>query len=104
MYAMVEISGKQYKAEEGSLLKVNRLAADEGTELTLDSVVMVRTDKDVKVGTPYVKGASVTATVENHGKDDKVVVRKFKRRKNYHRTYGHRSQYSVVRVKGIKGA
>lgn len=104
MYAMVEISGKQYKVEEGALLKVNRLSADEGSELTLDSVVIVRTDKDVKVGTPYVKGASVTATVESHGKDNKIVVRKFKRRKNYHRTYGHRNRFSMVRVEGIKGA
>jgi len=104
MYAMVEISGKQYKAEEGHLLKVDRLSAEEGTELTLDSVVMVRSEKNVQLGTPYVAGATVTATVESHGKGEKIIVRKFKRRKNYHRTFGHRSQFSMVRVKGIQGA
>ncbi len=104
MYAMVEISGRQYKAEEGTLLTVDRLPQDEGSEVTFDRVVLFRTDEGVTVGTPYVKGASVTATVEGHGRGEKVIVRKFKRRKNYHRTIGHRSMVSTVRIKGLAGA
>jgi len=104
MYAMVEISGRQYKAEEGTVLTVDRLPHDAGAEITLDKVVLFRTDKEVKVGSPYVKGASVTATVEGHGLGAKLKVRKFKRRKNYHRTIGHRSKVSTVRIKGLAGA
>ncbi|TVQ36900.1 MAG: 50S ribosomal protein L21 [Spirochaetaceae bacterium] len=104
MYAMVEIAGKQYKAEPGSLLKVDRLAQDAGARLEFDSVLMLRDTETVKVGTPYVEGARVTAVIEEHGKDKKIVVFKYKRRKNYKRTRGHRQQYSVIRVGEIVGA
>ncbi|TVR33157.1 MAG: 50S ribosomal protein L21 [Spirochaetaceae bacterium] len=104
MYAMVEIAGKQYKAEPGSVLKVDRLAQDAGASLEFDSVLMLRDTETVKVGTPYVKGARVTAVVEEHGKDKKIIVFKYKRRKNYKRKRGHRQQYSVIRVGEILGA
>ena len=104
MYAMVEIAGKQYKAEPGSVLKVDRLQQDAGATVEFDSVLMLRDTDAVKVGTPYVSGAQVTAVVEEHGKDKKIIVFKFKRRKNYRRKNGHRQQFSVIRVNEIVGA
>lgn len=103
MYAMVEIKGKQYKANEGALLRVDRVEGEQGDVLEFDSVLMVRDDDDVKLGSPYVDGASVKAVVEAHGRDRKVTVLKFKRRKNYSRKYGHRQPYSTIRVKEIVG-
>jgi large subunit ribosomal protein L21 len=101
MYAMVEIQGRQYKAEKGSLLKVNKLPGDEGQTLEFDHVLMVRDDNDVKIGTPYVKGASVTAVLEGRGRDPKVIVFKYKRRKDYRVKQGHRQDYALIRVQEI---
>ena len=104
MYALVEIKGKQYKATEGSLLKVDRFDSDPGRQVEFDSVLMVSDDKKVKVGQPYVKGAKVVAVVEEHGRDRKILVFKYKRRKNYRRTRGHRQHFSLLRIKEITGA
>ena len=103
MYAMVEIQGKQYKAEADALLKVDRVAQDEGANLDLDSVLLVSSDDGVKVGSPFVKGATVKTVVEKHVRDPKVRVLKFKRRKNYSRLTGHRQAYTLLRVKEITG-
>jgi large subunit ribosomal protein L21 len=105
MYAVVEIKGKQYKAQEGDLLKVDTVEGADGDLLEFDSVLLLRGDDEtVSVGAPYVKGATVKAVVEQHGRDRKVVVYKYKRRKGYRRRRGHRQQYSLVRVKEIAGA
>ncbi|MFW6250105.1 MAG: 50S ribosomal protein L21 [Alkalispirochaetaceae bacterium] len=103
MYAMVEIQGKQYKAEQDALLKVDRLSQEEGAALELEQVLLLSSEKGVKVGSPFVKGATVKAVVEKHIRDPKVRVLKFKRRKNYARLTGHRQAYSLVRVKEITG-
>ena len=103
MYALVEIKGKQYKAEKGAVLNVDKLEGETGTEIEFDSVLLTSTDGGVNVGAPYVKDAKVTATIEDHTKGDKVVVMKYKRRKGYRRKQGHRQQYSVIRVKDILG-
>lgn len=103
MYAMVEIQGKQYKAEQDALLKVDRLSQDEGSALELEQVLLLSSDKGVKVGSPFVKGATVKAVVEKHLRDPKVQVLKFKKRKNYSRLTGHRQAYSLIRVKEITG-
>jgi large subunit ribosomal protein L21 len=103
MYAMVEIQGKQYKAEQDALLKVDRLSQEEGAALELEQVLLLSSDKGVKVGSPFVKGATVKAVVEKHVRDPKVQVLKFKRRKNYSRLTGHRQAYSLIRVKEITG-
>ncbi|MFP4301688.1 MAG: 50S ribosomal protein L21 [Spirochaetaceae bacterium] len=103
MYAMVEIQGKQYKAEQDALLKVDRLSQEEGAALELEQVLLLSSEKGVKVGSPFVKGATVKAVVEKHIRDPKVRVLKFKRRKNYSRLTGHRQSYSLVRVKEITG-
>lgn len=104
MYALVEIKGKQYKVAEGDTLNVDKLEKESGDALEFDTVLLTSDEGKVKVGTPYVSGVKVTATVEEHGKGDKIVVKKFKRRKGYRRTQGHRQQYSTIKVTGITGA
>lgn len=102
MFAIVTIAGFQEKAEKGAKLKVQRLEAKEGDTLTFDKVHLVADGDNVIVGKPLVAGASVKAKVLMHGLDDKIVVRKFKRRKRFHKTYrGHRQQYTVVEVVSV---
>ncbi|GAB1484952.1 50S ribosomal protein L21 [Treponema sp.] len=103
MYAVVEFKGKQYKAEKGALLKVDRIDAEKGAAVDMDRVLLVSGDK-VAVGAPYVKGVTVTAVVEDHGKADKIIVFKYKPKKDYRRKRGHRQQYSLIRVQEIVGA
>ena len=104
MYALVEIKGKQYKAEKGALLKVDRIASEKGDSIEFDKVLMLSNDNDVKIGTPYVEGIKVQGSVEDQIKDKKVIVFKYKRRKNYRRTQGHRQQYTLVKINDIVGA
>ncbi|MBI9102801.1 MAG: 50S ribosomal protein L21 [Spirochaetales bacterium] len=103
MYALVEIKGKQYKAEKGTLLRVDKIDAEEGSALEFDSVLMISGEGDVKVGAPYVDGASVKAKVEEHTKGKKIRIFRYKRRKNYARRMGHRQKYTMVRVEDILG-
>ena len=97
MYALVEILGKQYKAEEGKSIQVDLVDA----EVTYDSVLAVVKEDDVKFGAPYVKGASVVATLKSNIKGDKVRVYKYHRRKGYRRTQGHRQQYSILTINKV---
>jgi large subunit ribosomal protein L21 len=97
MYALVEFKGKQYKAEKGALLKVDRIDAEPGTAVNIDKVLLISGDA-VKVGSPYVEGAKVSATLESHEKDDKIIVFKYKPKKDYRRKQGHRQQYSVIKI------
>ncbi|WP_028973962.1 50S ribosomal protein L21 [Spirochaeta cellobiosiphila] len=103
MYALVEIKGKQYKAEKGGLIKVDKFDAEPGKELVFDSVLLVGGD-DTKVGNPFVAGVTVKAEVADHGKDKKVIVYKYKRRKGYKKKQGHRQQFSILKVLDIVGA
>lgn len=103
MYAVVEIQGSQYKAEKGSVLTVDRMAAPEGDAVVFDKVLMLRDDKGVRIGEPYVKGASVKGVVEEHTRGPKLIVRKYKRRKRYKRTQGHKQHFSRVRIEEISG-
>ena len=102
MYAVVEISGKQYRAEKGAVLKVDRIEAEKGSALSLEKVLLLSGDS-VKVGAPYVAGAAVKATVQDEVKGDKVVVFKYKPKKDYRRTRGHRQSYTLLRVEEIQG-
>lgn len=97
MYALIEFMGKQYKAEKGALLKVDKIDAEPGAAVNIDTVLLVSADP-VKVGSPYIQGAKVSATVESHGKDDKIVVFKYKPKKDYRRKQGHRQQYSIIKI------
>ncbi len=101
MYAVVQTGGKQYRVSEGDTIKVEKLGADEGASVELDKVLMVADGEDVKVGTPYVEGGMVTATVKSHGRGKKVKIIKFRRRKNYLKRQGHRQWYTELQVTGI---
>ncbi|MCL2180627.1 MAG: 50S ribosomal protein L21 [Treponema sp.] len=100
MYALVEFKGKQYKAEKGALLKVDLIDAEVGAAVSIDTVLLV-SGSEVKVGSPYVEGAKVSAVVESHEKDDKIIVFKYKPKKDYRRKQGHRQQYSIIRINDI---
>ena len=100
MYALVEFKGKQYRAEQGALIKVDKIDAEPGTPLDIDTVLLVSSDT-VTVGSPYVQGAKVSATVESHGKDDKIIVFKYKPKKDYRRKQGHRQQFSILKIGAI---
>lgn len=101
MYAIIETGGKQYKVEQGSELYIEKLPQNEGDQVTFDRVLLVNKDGEVKVGNPVVEGASVTGKVERHGRGKKIVVFKYKRRKNYHRKQGHRQPYTKVVIEAI---
>jgi large subunit ribosomal protein L21 len=101
MYAMVEIKGSQYKAEKGEKLTVERVASEKGDVVEFDSVLMLRDEKNITIGEPYVAGAKVKAVVEDHIRGSKVLVYKYKRRKRYKRLKGHRQNYTVLRVEEI---
>lgn len=102
MYAIVEISGKQYKVQEGDIVFVDRLEnLEEGSKVTFDKVLLVSDDKKVTIGQDTVKGAKVEATVVGHGKAKKVIVFKYKAKKNYRRTQGHRQPYTKVQIEKI---
>lgn len=103
MYALIEFKGKQYKAEKGALLRVDRVDAEVGSGLDIESVLLVSGDT-VKVGSPYVAGTKVSAVVESHEKDKKIIVFKYKPKKDYRRKQGHRQQYSFIRIGDIIGA
>ena len=101
MYALVKIQGKQYRAEEGVSVQVDRIDVDEGQLVEFDSVLLVKDDENVRVGTPFVAGVTVTARVESHGRGQKIVIFKHKKRKNYRRKMGFRDHHSVIRFEGI---
>jgi large subunit ribosomal protein L21 len=101
MYAIVEAGGRQEKVTPGEVLLVDRLEAEPGAEVRFDKVLLVETDAGLMTGTPYVPGASVTAVVDAQTQGKKIRVFKMKRRKQYRRTRGHRTQQTRVRVTGI---
>lgn len=100
MYAVVEINGKQYRAEKGAVLRVDRMEAEKGASISMDRVLLVSGDT-VSVGSPYVAGASVKAVVQDEIKGDKVVVFKCKPKKDYRRTHGHRQPYTLLKIEEI---
>ena len=105
MYAIVEIRGKQYKVQEGDIVFVDRMdEVEEGKEITFDKVLFLSYGKKVTVGTDTVKGAKVKATVIGHGKSKKILVFKYKAKKNERKKQGHRQPYTKVEITGIKTA
>ena len=101
MYAVVEIAGLQVQVEEGAVVRVPRLDLEEGARQVHSDVLLVRTDSATHVGSPHVHGASVESTVLGHGRAEKIVVFKIKRRKNYRRRSGHRQDYTELKIDGI---
>ncbi|TVP91076.1 MAG: 50S ribosomal protein L21 [Thioalkalivibrio sp.] len=103
MYAIIATGGKQYRVAEGDLLRVEKLEAEVGSDVDFDQVLLVGEGDDVRVGAPLVDGGKVTATVESHGRGDKIRIIKFRRRKHHRRQMGHRQHYTAVRITGIAG-
>ncbi len=101
MYAVIKTGGKQYRVSPGQNLKIEQLEADVGATIVLDQVLMVADGEAVKVGTPTVAGAKVSATVVSHGRGPKVRIFKMRRRKHYQKTQGHRQNYTEIRVDAI---
>lgn len=99
-YAIIRSGGKQFRVEEGATLRVPLIEKDAGETVELDSLI-VAGDDETRIGAPFVEGARVTATVVDHGRGDKIIVFKKKRRKQYKRTQGHRQDYTTLKIESI---
>ena len=104
MYAVIEACGKQYKVTKGDVVFFEKLDVEEGKKVTFDKVVLLSNDGKVEVGAPYVKGIKVEGKVVAHGKGKKIIVFKYKAKKNYKRKQGHRQPYTKVEITAIKTA
>ena len=103
MYAIIKTGGKQYRVQEGDNIFVEKLANDVDSEVVFDQVLAVVNDWDLKVGTPVVEGAKVTAKVLEQGKEKKILVFKYKAKSDYRRRQGHRQPYTKVVIEKIEG-
>ncbi|MFO1351516.1 MAG: 50S ribosomal protein L21 [Gammaproteobacteria bacterium] len=101
MYAVIKTGGKQYRVSEGQTLKVEKLIANAGDTVDFTEVLMVTDGDRVTVGNPRVQGGKVTATVQSHGRADKIEIVKFRRRKHYRKQMGHRQHFTEVKITGI---
>ncbi|MFZ2725415.1 MAG: 50S ribosomal protein L21 [Methylococcaceae bacterium] len=101
MYAVIQTGGKQYRVQEGTYLKIEKLDLNTGDSVEFDKVLMVQTDDDVKVGLPFIEGGKVTATVLSQGRHDKIKIIKFRRRKHHMKQMGHRQYYTEIQITGI---
>lgn len=102
MYAIIEACGRQYKVEEKAIVYFEKLEEEEGKKVTFDKVILVSSDGKVQVGDPYVKGVKVEGKVVSHGRGKKVLVFKYKAKKNERKTRGHRQDYTKVEITSIK--
>jgi large subunit ribosomal protein L21 len=103
MYAVIKTGGKQYRVSPGEKLKVEQIPADVGAEVVLDQVLMVGEGESVRLGQPVLTGATVKATVVGHGRGDKVLIFKMRRRKHYRKQQGHRQNYTELKIDSIVG-
>ena len=101
MYAVIQTGGKQYRVEEGTYLKIEKLELGVGDSIEFDKVLMIQSDEAVKVGLPFIEGGKVTATVLSQGRHDKVRIIKFRRRKHHMKKMGHRQYYTEIQITGI---
>ena len=102
MYALIEFAGKQYQVEEGSSIKVPRVQGEVGTKVTFDKILYIDNGKNKTIGFPLVDGAKVDGEIESHGRERKVVVFKFKRRKGYQKKNTHRQDYTILKFGKFK--
>ena len=100
MYAIIATGGKQYKVSEGDIINVEKLGVEAGETVTFDQVLAI-SDNEMKVRSPFVDGASVTASVVENGRGKKVIVYKYKRKTGYHKKNGHRQAYTKVKIEKI---
>lgn len=101
MYAVIATGGKQYRVEQGDVLRVEKLDAQAGDTIDFDRILMLANGDDVSIGAPYVAGGKVSAEVRSHGRADKIEIVKFRRRKHYRRQMGHRQSYTELVIKEI---
>ena len=101
MYAIIKTGGKQYKVSEGDLVRVEKLPYEVGENVEFDQVLLVSGEDDVKVGSPIIENAKVSATVEDQNKEKKIVVFKYKPKKKYRKKHGHRQPYTLVKIDSI---
>jgi large subunit ribosomal protein L21 len=103
MYAIIETGGKQYRAEEGKVIRVEKLPAEKGETVKFDRVLMLKKGEEARVGKPFLDKAQVEGKVVRVGRDKKIIVFKYKAKKNYRRKQGHRQPYTDVLISSIKG-
>jgi large subunit ribosomal protein L21 len=101
MYAVIKTGGKQYKVEAGATLKVEKLLGEVGSKVVIDKVLMIADGEKTTIGAPIIAGAKVNATVISHGRADKVMIFKFRRRKHYRKTQGHRQSFTEIKIDAI---
>ena len=102
MYAIVRASGRQYRVEAGQVVRFDRLKVEVGAQVTLGEVLLVSGDSGTQVGAPLLSGAEVLGTVVEQGRGEKIRVFKYKKRKHYRRTRGHRQSFTAVRIDTLK--
>jgi large subunit ribosomal protein L21 len=102
MYAVVESGGKQYRVQEGEILRVEKIPGDIGNSVTFDKVLMFSDGANVNIGSPSLEGAAVSGHIVEQGKAKKIIVFKYKKRKRYRRKLGHRQQYTAIQIDSIK--
>jgi len=103
VYAIIRTGGKQYRVQPGDVVRVERLDGEVGAKVSLDEVLFVAGEGTARVGAPRVEGVSVLGTVVEQDRDSKVRVFKYKKRKHYRRTRGHRQSYTAVRIDAVQG-
>ena len=103
MYAIIETGGKQYRVQEGDVIRVEKIEIADGETVTFDKVLLVSDEERLNVGKPYVDGAVVEAVVENQGKAKKIIIFKYKAKKDYRKKQGHRQPYTQVKIEKIVG-
>jgi large subunit ribosomal protein L21 len=102
MYAVIKTGGKQYRVVEGQTLRVEKIPAQEGVAVDIESVLMVADGEHLTIGSPYISGRKVTAVVVGHGRAPKIEIIKFRRRKHHRKQMGHRQSYTDLRITGIQ--
>jgi large subunit ribosomal protein L21 len=102
MYAIIRTGGKQYRVAQGEDVKVEKLESKAGDQVVFDKVLLAGEGENVRIGNPFLEDTRVIGRLRRHGKNRKVVVFKYKKRKNYRRTRGHRQEYSLVRIENIE--
>ncbi len=103
MYAVIETGGKQYRVQEGDVITVEKLNAEAGDKVSFDKVLVLAGEGDLKVGAPYVEGAAVAGEVVENGKGKKVIIFKYKAKKDYRKKQGHRQPYTMVKIESLDG-
>ena len=102
MYAVIKTGGKQYRVAQGEDIKVEKIAGEAGDNVVFDQVLLAGADENIRIGNPYLENAKVVGRLKGHGKNKKILVFKYKRRKNSRRIRGHRQEYSLVTIESIE--